>query len=205
MMSKPIVKLVSEWTLYEETHPDTDIHSFCRYVLARDDKQSKTSRGENIGQLARIIGRLSSAYGLYHRAAMLGHKLPSPESFYYLNCFVQLGEVKKTELINYMFAETTTGMEAINKLIKTGLAKERPDPNDGRAKLVSITDKGLKKLKECMPNAQKVNEMVFQNLSDDTIDVCIELLKSAEATHSRKSVELKQMSFKDMYDVMIND
>lgn len=204
-MTKPIVKLVSEWTSYEEKHPDADIASFCRYILSRPEARPVGTRAEKIGQLARIIGRLASAYGLYHRAAMASAKLPAPDSFFYLNCLMQLGEVKKTELINYMFAEITTGMEAINKLHKAGLVKERPDPGDGRAKLVSITDKGMKKLKECMSNGVKVNEMVFHDLTDDTIDICIELLKSSEATHSRRSVELKQKPFSEMYQAMMND
>lgn len=202
-MSKQIVKLVTEWADFEEKHPNADIHSFCRYMLSRPDAKSTRPRAENIGHLARIIGRLSSAYGLYHRAAMDGSKLPANDSFYYLNCLYQLGEVKKTELINYLFAETTTGMEGINKLVKAGLAKERPDPADGRAKLVSITDKGMRKLKECVPNAHKVNEMVFKQLSDDTISTVIQLLQSVEAMHSKKSVELKQEPFNVMYRQMM--
>ncbi|MEI9922041.1 MAG: winged helix DNA-binding protein [Bacteroidota bacterium] len=204
-MKKPIVKLVSEWSSYEDKNPGADIASFCRYILSRPESKPTATRSENVGQLARIIGRLSSAYGLYHRAAMTNTKLPATDSFYYLNCLMQLGEVKKMELINYLFAETTTGMEAINKLHKAGLVKERPDPSDGRAKLVSITDKGIKKLKECMSNAQKVNEMIFRSLDDDTISTCIDLLKSAEATHSRRSVELKQKPFNEMYKVMMKD
>ena len=204
-MTKPIVKLVSEWTSYEEKHPDADIASFCRYMLSRTGAKPTTSRSENIGQLARIIGRLASAYGLYHRAAMLSTKLPAADSFFYLNCLRQLGDVRKTELINYMFAETTTGMEAINKLVKAGLVKDRPDPADGRARRISITDKGMKKLKECMSNAQRVNDMIFRNLDDDTVNTCIELLRSTEVTHSRRSVELKQKPFDEMYEAMMKD
>ena len=202
-MSKQIVKLVTEWSAFEDKHPNADIQVFCRYILSRPDAKASRPRSENIGHLARIIGRLSSAYALYHRAAVDGSKLPSNESFFYLNCLFQLGEVKKTELINYLFAEITTGMEGINKLVKAGLAKERADPADGRAKLVSITDKGLRKLKECMPNAQKVNEMIFRDLSDDTISTVIQLLQSAEAIHSKKSIELKQQPFAAMYREMM--
>lgn len=202
-MSKQIIKLVTEWVAFKENHPEGDIQSFCRFILSRPDVKLTKPRSENIGHLARIIGRLSSAYGLYHRAAMEESKLPSNESFFYLNSLFQLGEVRKTELINHLFAEITTGMEAINKLVKAGLAKERPDPADGRAKLVSITDKGLRKLKQCMPNAQKVNEMIFKDLSDDTISTVIQLLQHAESVHSRKSVELKQQPFNSMYREMM--
>lgn len=202
-MTKPIVKLVSEWAAFEESHPGADIPAFCRYILSRPDNKPTRPRTENLGLLSRIIGRLASAYGLYHRAAMEGMKLPASDSFFYLNCLHQLGEVRKTELINYLFAETTTGMEGIGKLIRAGLVKERPDPEDGRAKLVTITDKGLRKLKECMSNALKVNEMVFRHLSDDTIYTCIQLLASAEATHSRRSIELKQKPFPEMYREMM--
>jgi DNA-binding MarR family transcriptional regulator len=201
-MTKPIVKLVSEWAAFEEKHPGADLHTFCQYIVSRSDAKPGT-RAEQIGHLARIIGRIGSAYALYHRAAMDKMNLPSNDSFFYLNCLYQLGEVRKTELINYLFAETTTGMEGISKLIKNGLAKERQDPDDGRAKLVKISEKGLRKLKECMPDAQKVNEMVFRHLSDDTINTCIQLLQATEATHSRRAIELKQKPFTDMYREMM--
>ena len=81
-MTKPIVKLVSEWTNFEDHYPGADIQSFCRYILSRPDAKAKKPRSETIGQLARIIGRLSSAYALYHRAAIEGMKLPASDSFY---------------------------------------------------------------------------------------------------------------------------
>jgi len=96
-------------------------------------------------------------------------------------------------------------MEGINKLVKVGFVKERPDPDDGRAKLVSITDKGMRKLRGCFRNAQKVNEMIFRHLPNDTVDFCVQLLQSTEEIHSRRSVELKQKPFDEMYQEMMKD
>ncbi|MEO8475407.1 MAG: winged helix DNA-binding protein, partial [Chryseolinea sp.] len=128
-MSKQIVELVTRWSAYEEKHSNPDIVAFCRLVISGETIKEKkiTDRAEKIGQLARIIGRLSSVYGLYHRSAMLNNGLPANDSFFFLNVLNQLGEVNKSDLINYLLAETTTGMEAINKLVNAGLVKERKD------------------------------------------------------------------------------
>lgn len=59
-----------------------------------------------------------------------------------------MGEVKKTDLINYLFYEYTTGIEVINKFVTDRLISEKQDPNDKRAKLIKLTEKGLEALNE---------------------------------------------------------
>jgi len=203
---KPIVQLVAKWSEFEARHPGQDMQAFCRYILASAPvAEEKTTRAEKIGMLARVIGRLASVYGLYHRAAMAGSGLPANDSFFFLNVLNQLGEVNKSELINYLLVETTTGMAAINKLIEAGLVKERPDRDDKRAKLIKITDKGTQKLKACMAKAKKVNEMVFKDLSDDSIAVCVQLLQETEKIQTRKSAEVKHQSFDEMYAALMTE
>jgi len=198
---KPVVQLVSAWSEFAEIYPEGDLQTFCLYQIEKGKASSKTesNRSYKTGGLLRIIGRLSSAFGLYHRAAMTDMGLPSPESFFYLNSINMLGEVRKTELINYQFAETTTGMAAILKLVEEGMISERSDPTDARARLIKITDKGKKKLKECTERAVKVKEMFFNNLDDSAIDLCTHLLSKTEQEHSKLAVQVKNKPFEEMY------
>jgi len=202
---KPIVELISRWAEFESEHPEGDVDSFCRYILAQhaESPVSGGNREMQTGMLTRVIGRLSSAYALYHRAAMNDMGLPGPDSFYYLNSLLQLGEVQKKELINFHFAETTTGMAAIDKLIKAGFVVERDDPDDGRARLIKLTEAGLDKLGKCLPNASKVNEMIFHGVPSDDLKVCYTLLKKSEQEHSTKSILLKNKGFDEMYEAIV--
>jgi len=199
-MKKQILDLIESWLAFEERNPEETVDAFYRY-MAHASHQSQThqdSKDIQMGRLARVIGRLASVYGLYHRAAMENLGLPAQESFFFLNVLNQLGEVNKSELINNLLVETTTGMEAINKLIKAKLVRERQDPKDKRAKLICISEKGIQKLKSVMPKAKRVNEMVFKDLDTASLSVCLQILEPIERMHTKRSIELRHLPFDEM-------
>jgi DNA-binding MarR family transcriptional regulator len=198
------VQLLIGWDSFEQSHPGAEIEDFCRYQLAIKSTEDKSS-SDNRGLLLKIIGRIGSAFGLYHRAAMKEANLPSPESFYFLNGLAHLGTVKKTGLINYLFYEYTTGMEVINKLLGEQLISEGPDPNDKRARLIELTEKGRIALNESYAQSSKVSEMIFHDLDPDSVKLCIHLLTNIEEKHSRLVIELRNRNFEEMYMAICND
>jgi DNA-binding MarR family transcriptional regulator len=197
------VSLLIAYDKFEQNNPNSELEDFCRYYLAQKEIEPQITNTKNKGLLLKIMGRITSAFSLYHKAAMSKTQLPSPEGFYFLNGLALLGEVRKTELINYLLIEYTTGMEAISKLLKDGLINERPDKNDGRAKLISLTEKGKTILSECYAYTSKVSEMIFGDMSDDSINVCVKLLKNIETKHSKLAIELKNKDFDEMYKQII--
>ena len=192
-----VVELVVAFDAFEQKNPNAELSDFCRYYLM-NNKTVTTTNGR--GHLLKILGRITSAFSLYHRVAMSKTALPSPEGFYFLNGLAFLGEVKKTELINYLLMEYTTGMEGINKLLKEELIQERPDESDGRAKLISLTEKGASILTDCYNYATKANEMIFGDLDEDSIQLCIQILKNIEEKHSKLAIEMKNKDFDTMYE-----
>ena len=207
---KPIVQLIEEWSAFEELDTDHNVEAFCRYYLQKQRPKPKHpgKKGERImngAHLLKVMGRILSAYSLYFRSAVNHIGAPPAESFYYLNSLLQLGEVRKSDLINYMFAETTTGMEVINRLIREKKITERTSPDDKRAKLITITDKGLKALDEYYKISGKVVEMTFKDINDDVIVDCYEMLKYCEQRNSSVAIELKNKPFEQMYDQIMAD
>lgn len=207
---KPIVQLIEEWSAFEELDTDHNVEAFCRYYLQKQRPKPKHpgKKGERImngAHLLKVMGRILSAYSLYFRSAVNHIGAPPAESFYYLNSLLQLGEVRKSDLINYMFAETTTGMEVINRLIREKKITERTSPDDKRAKLITITDKGLKALDEYYKISGKVVEMTFKDINDDVIVDCYEMLKYCEQRNSTVAIELKNKPFEQMYDQIMAD
>ena len=205
-MKKALVRLIESWLEFEEKYPGHDEEAFYRFMtrISRRSPPREEPRDNQIGRLARVVGRLASAYGFYHRAAMKNAGLPAHDSFFYLNVLNQLGEVNKSELINYLLVETTTGMEAINKLKGSDLVSERQDPKDKRAKLIRISEKGTQKLKASMANARKVNEMLFKDMDSVALSMCLQILEPVEEFHTKESVAVRQLPFKEMADRILN-
>ncbi|MFC0514881.1 MarR family winged helix-turn-helix transcriptional regulator [Mucilaginibacter angelicae] len=207
---KPIVQLVEEWTAFEEVSEQTTVEAFCRYYLQKQRAKPRQpgKKGERImngGYLLKTLGRILSAYSLYFRSAVNYISAPPAESFYYLNGLLHLGEVRKSDLINYMFAETTTGMEVINRLIRENKIDERTSPDDKRAKLIKITEKGTAALDEYYKIAGKVVEMTFKGIDDDILTDCYEMLKYCEQRNSAIAIELKNKPFDQMYEHAMAD
>jgi len=207
---KPIVQLVEEWTTFEDVSNEQSVEAFCRYYLQKQRPKpkhpgKKSERIMNGVSLLKTVGRILSAYSLYFRSAVNHIGMPPAESFYYLNTLVHMGEVKKSDLINQMFAETTTGMEIINRLIREKKITERTSPDDKRAKLIKITPKGTASLDEYYKISAKVIEMTFKDLSDDVLVDCYEMLKYCEQRNSTLAIELKNKPFMQMYEHAMAD
>lgn len=200
-MSK-IVELVTAWAEYDQQYPNQSIEQFCQYQLAQQKAtavESNQDRQQQIGGLLKILGRITSAFALYHRAAMAKTGLPTAESFYYLNGLRYLGEVRKTELIQYLFAEYTTGMEAISRLLEEQYIVERADPADKRAKLISLTEKGNQALSASYQYSSKAGEMIFHGVNSETINLCQALLTPLEKRNTQELASLKTKDFDVMY------
>ncbi|WP_121812029.1 MarR family winged helix-turn-helix transcriptional regulator [Mucilaginibacter kameinonensis] len=207
---KPVVQLVEEWTAFEEVSEQPTVEAFCRYYLQKQRPKPKQAgkKGERImngAYLLKTLGRILSAYSLYFRSAVNYIGIPPAESFYYLNGLLHLGEVRKSDLINYMFAETTTGMEVINRLIREEKIDERTSPDDKRAKLIKVNQKGLTALDEYYKISGKVVEMTFKGIDDEILIDCYEMLKYCEQRNSSLAIELKNKPFDQMYDHIMAD
>lgn len=211
MYMSEIVDLVNKFDKFQKKHPSGDVAGFCRYFLA---KQADKHKGDKTAghtpptpesQLAKIMGRILSVFSVYHEAAMVKTRLPFKEGFYMLNWLKHNGEMKKTEFINELLIGYTTGMDAINKLIKEGFIIERNHDTDKRAKLISLSPLGEDVLEECYPLMQKVTRMTFQGMHPEAIQFCISLLSEPELRRTRNVTELKGLDFDEMYERVMSE
>ena len=203
---KKLVQLVNEWDSFDAGHSNASLEDFCRYYLAKTALPSQNqvtlpnpTQAKRV-TLLRTLGRTISAYTLFHKAAMSKTSIPSPEGFYFLTILRHAGELKKTDLINYLLMEYTTGMEAINKLLKDDLIEQRSDENDKRAKLIRLTPKGTTVLNECFVYAGKAQEMFFHQVPDDTVQLCASLLSVLDTQNSELAIEMRTKDFNELYE-----
>jgi DNA-binding MarR family transcriptional regulator len=128
--------------------------------------------------------------------------LEHPEAFSLLLGLKYKGETKKTELINMMMLEYTTGIEWINKLIKEGYIIERSDVNDRRSKLLHISSKGEKLYEKAYKKTIESARLVFEGVPDEDIKLVLQLLIPIEEKHHRLHAELKNKNFEEIKKVL---
>ncbi|NLR77343.1 MarR family winged helix-turn-helix transcriptional regulator [Chitinophaga eiseniae] len=180
------MKLISAWETYTKQHPGTSATEFCMYFLAKESN-SQLFSGLTPPDLdtvfAKLIGRLAGMQTAYSKMAL--QEIPEFELdwFYFLNSIYHLKEVKKTQIIQYNFTEQTTGIDILNRLKKQGYITERTDPEDKRAKLVSLTKAGEKILFKLYQLLHKPTLLMYSDLDDKDKQVVINLLKDTEQKH----------------------
>ncbi|MEZ5741634.1 MAG: MarR family transcriptional regulator [Burkholderiaceae bacterium] len=71
------------------------------------------------------------------------------------------------DLADRIAVDRNTFAEMLARMVKSGLLRRSPDPEDGRAKRVFITDRGIDLLKRVMPLDRRVEQQVMAPLSPE--------------------------------------
>jgi DNA-binding MarR family transcriptional regulator len=106
---------------------------------------------------------------------------------------------KKTEIIYHTVNELSNGLNTLKSLLQQGYIKEQNDEEDKRSKRVSITPKGEKILQLCYRKVHRVSEMMFFEMPEEDIDLCIQLLKNVEQKFSNQWLQHKGKDFDKIY------
>ena len=191
-MKNKTVELVNHFAEFEETHPESSVEEFCRYYLA----SKKTIQG--LGNLfdgeipprtdiiaMKLIDRISRLHMIYVQVAMKGMTIRHFEEFSLLSAIANLKTPRKTEVIYHTINELSTGLSLLSDMIKNGYINEADNQDDKRSKRLSLTPKGKKILKECYIRFSLVPEILFGEMSEEDLRLCIQLLKNVEIKFSR--------------------
>ncbi|QNL48207.1 MarR family transcriptional regulator [Olivibacter sp. SDN3] len=184
---KPIVELITEWDTYASAHSEVNVEEFCKYYLAKKEALEKRNLFAGMlppdtdSVLAKLLGRIAAIYGTYSKMA-LRDKLEL-DAFYFLNSIYHRRESQKKDIIQFHFVEQSTGMDILRRLLLAGYIKEREDPADKRAKLVSITTKGEKLLLEVYQLLLKPTLLMFRPIPDSEKQLLIDMLSPLEVKH----------------------
>ena len=87
----------------------------------------------------------------------------------YLPVFFALAAGKaltQTALANVAAIEQPTMAATLTRMERDGLVQRRPDPNDGRSSLISLTPAAQKKVRAVEAAVSKVNDRALSGLSD---------------------------------------
>lgn len=201
-----LVQLVNEYAAFSEQHPEAGLEDFCRYFLTRQrESGDRLVMSDGIvppqanNQLTKLLGRIMLIFNIYSRIALNETRVKNIESFGMLNVLQHGGEMRKSDVVNHLMMELSTGTDILNRLIWDGLAAERTDAGDRRSKLISITPKGREILYECYGPMSKVGEILFGDMADDDKKLVVQLLTPVEVKHAKTVLEQKNKTLKEVY------
>jgi DNA-binding MarR family transcriptional regulator len=201
------IELVNEWAVFDENHPNEGLDAFCRYYLiSQREKQSSNKFLEGIvpskksSMLTKLLVKIVRIHNVYLDMATKGIGIKQAEEFYFLSVIKNLKSPRKTEVIYHTVNELSNGLNILNSLIKQGYITEENDADDKRSKRVSITPRGDKILLVCYEKIQMVSELMFLELPDDDILLCIQLLKNVELKFSGQWLQHKSKPFGEVYE-----
>lgn len=207
-----LVKLITHWSSFTDNHPNVTVEDFCRYVLAQSTKEELTnqiaSQDKKVpidldSRFMRAVTRTAMSLWTYMRIALKDTSVKTLENFTFLASLHVHNESRKTEIINYAMIEFSTGIEILNRLIRSGMIQERVDPNDKRGRLLSLTAKGKKSLQECFKKTNVAKKILLQGVSEEDKKVCVFVLEPIHTRHAALSVESKSKTIEEVYETLI--
>jgi DNA-binding MarR family transcriptional regulator len=85
------------------------------------------------------------------------------------------------------------------RLKKRGYVIEHPDEADKRAKRLKLTAKGEEVVRKAVVLVQKVAHMLVDDLSDEEMQLCIQLLKPIDTRFTGTYQRQKNKPFEEIY------
>lgn len=202
-----LIELITEWENYHSKHPDATAIEFCKHIIEQD-KRSTTKVSEGISNeelnssIAELIGKMANFHTVYSKIIL--KELPDVEIewFYVLNVITIKKAAKKSEIISLCLLEQSTGIDILNRMKKKGLIIENNDPNDKRAKLISITKSGSDLLFEIGKSLYKVTYLVYGAVAKEDKQTMINILNKSVTKHSEILTGNKNKKIDDIIQLL---
>ena len=140
--------------------------------------------GSAVNEMPVLVALMYRYARHYVKKAMKDSKLQTMEEFGFLIALLSRESMTKSELFQAAVLEKTTGTEVIRRLLKLGLLREFPDPDDKRSVRVALTDMGKAVVFQLLPQMDTVSKIVAGNLVPSEIDQLYHLLKKLDAHHN---------------------
>lgn len=119
----------------------------------------------------------------YIKKAFENSTFKTLDEFGFMASIFKHGSLLKSEVINLHMMEISSGSEILKRLLKYELIYEFPDEKDGRAKRVSLTQKGVHEIIGAFGEMHKVAKIVSGNLTGRELHETIFTLNKLKFFH----------------------
>jgi len=181
---------------YLNTRQDTQ-QSSIRDIAGTEEKWLKEDNDINTDISTLLVFMYRYAH-IYFKKALKNGTINTVDEFSFLIVLMTYPSLSKTELIQKLILEISSGTEVIKRLLKNKLIEEFPNPNDKRSVLVAITEKGKKELAELFPKMGLVGSVVVGNLTPNEINSLSFLLRKLDYYHHEIFLHDRELSLEEL-------
>ena len=206
-----IVVILQQWADYRKLRPSSEFAEFCRFYLVKSDQQNRPRKKRHPSgppdldsMFMMTVSRSTLSFWVYMRIALRDMPLSSIESIMLCSALNNLGECRKSDVINHAMLEISTGTDILNRLIHKGLINQRIDPDDKRSKLLSLNPPGVSALKKCYKKAALAREIFLADLTDNEKELVAQILDPLQRKHSRFSIENKGKTIEEIHAMVVS-
>lgn len=125
------------------------------------------------------VGRALARAGMAHRAKaleLLSQIDLHPGQEFLLSAVDEHGPCAIGELADHLGVEQPTVTKMVQRLAPTGYVERRPDPDDGRRSLVSLSESGTETLAAARARWRELDELMSADLTDGERELLLSLL-----------------------------
>lgn len=213
-LARSVIPLLSAWEKFTTENPDGDVTGFARWVLANDpslaqqqqnqqqqlqqnqqpqqqpsqqpppNRQPVSATLDDTAQGALLIARNHRILRLLSKPVIKDLGFTKDMEFAAVVHVAIMDHPNKKQLCRELLIENSTGVEITRRLALKGLIAERPDPDDRRSALLSITDTGRKILEQGYHRLSPVHTSFLDALDKQEKGLLVNLLARINKFHS---------------------
>jgi DNA-binding MarR family transcriptional regulator len=216
LSASSIMPLLSKWEEYLNQYPDGDLTGFARWILAETAGTLKTAAPAiaiGVGATPNPAGPVSAAtpnlpdpipdadttaqslllISRLHRIVQFRSKpivkylgFTKPQEFSMLVQTAIMNNPNKKQLCQEMLIEGSTGVEITKRLAAKGFLREKPDANDRRSALLSLTEKGKQTLLQGYTKLTPIHAEFLATLTGEEKKQLVSMLARLNEYHTRQ-------------------
>lgn len=209
-----LIQVIEELSLFENSSNELSFENFLiclNQKYTKDDKSLKILPGqsdidelqefkENRSRDITVLITFMFKYAKnYLKKALENTDINTPDEFAFLITMLRNQSLTKTELINLLITEKTSGTETIKRLIKKGFLEEFKTVDDKKSVHIKITDTGKTSIIAILPLVEKVTKIVTGNLSEQEQNILSTLLLKLDIFHNDIYFKEKKSSIDHIY------
>lgn len=170
--------------------PEVDLESLKNTMVQRSTIEPELTEGKIELNIERVISQhivfLNRYVKFYSKMVFADSPIKTVDDFSFLVALIQESALPKTELINRNIFEKSSGIEIINRLVKSGLLVQQQNPNDKRSQLVILTERGRASLFQVFDKMNKLGLIACGDLNNNEKYELAIVLKKLDRFHLRK-------------------
>lgn len=151
------------------------------------------------GMLLKVMARLARLNAIFAAKALEGTGVTQVDEFAMLQVILRLKEPRKSDIINAVITELSSGTDMLSRLKKKNFLTEFADKTDRRSKRVKLTPMGAKVTEVCVRRMIKCAKMLLGDLTDEDVKLCTQLLSREEMKFAQIWQQSKMASFEEIY------